>query len=315
MPSPKNAAVERAPVESVDPVKEPPTPPRTIIRSGTLPLKAFSLMVRIRVPNSMNSTPVEYRPSNASRESGRTISVSDDALLKDPALTTLRPSGRTTRWSALLLRNACASICTVPGRTEYSVNVFDGRDSTRCVPSCCFAYRTLFSAEYTGLSALTVSVRSASEPVRKPVSRSVRAAPMWTSSKCGLFSKAKAPTDFSESGKTRTRTGAPENAMEPTVSSRFRSVLKSTDVSEAESKAESPIVTVPPRSALARSAVAWKACASSVSNWSGSATLVSRAFAKAEAPIERSDAGKAIWRRGACWNASSSMRTVPSTTV
>ena len=103
--------------------------------------------------------------------------------------------------------------------------------------------------------------------------------------------------------------------MEPTVSSRFRSVLKSTDVSEAESKAESPIVTVPPRSALARSAVAWKACASSVSNWSGSATLVSRAFAKAEAPIERSDAGKAIWLRGACWNASSSMRTVPSTTV
>ena len=62
------------------------------------------------------------------------MSVSDEQSLNDPVFKRFRPSGSTTFCRLVLLRNACASICTVPGATVYSVNAFVGSDKIRCLP-------------------------------------------------------------------------------------------------------------------------------------------------------------------------------------
>ena len=68
-------------------------------------------------PYSTSSRELPTTPLERSTDSGMTSSVRAVAPAKASSPMTLRPSGRTTRVSVLLLANAVAPILTVPART------------------------------------------------------------------------------------------------------------------------------------------------------------------------------------------------------
>ena len=215
-PGPKYAdAIKPSSVKSMESSNAPdPVMPRRIRWFGISPMNALSEMYDTFGPKSAISSGTLYRPSTRSKLFGKLMSVSDVQLLNAPVSSWRRPSGSTTFFRFVLLRNACASISTVPGATSYSSKSFVGSDKIRCLPASSVVpypsfspllypmlpYSTLWSAEYTGLSSETVSSDSSLAPVTNMEMLPVRPAPMCTFLNAEILENAPSPSVVNESG-------------------------------------------------------------------------------------------------------------------
>ena len=177
-------------------------------------------------------------------------------------------------------------------------------------------YRTLCSAEYTGLSADAVSVAILRSLYRAVSAKEVTPAPMWNEVRAVLSEKACSPTVVTESGRITDDCAVRLNAKSPIVARRFSSGRKLTpSLALVDSKALPPREIVPPRSMRASLSAEQKAQVPTVSNFSGRVTEVSAERRNASSLIVRRLSGRVTDVMPAFWNALGAIVATPSRTV
>ena len=103
------------------------------------------------------------------------------------------------------------------------MSVLAAGESIRCRPSSPVRYKTLRSAEYTGLSPPTVSVAILRSLYRAVSAKEVTPAPMWNEVNAVLSENACSPTLVTESGSATKDWAVRLKAKSPMVVSRLSS--------------------------------------------------------------------------------------------